>query len=43
MGSWHVVINKPELVEEVRRAPDDKLSIGAAFSEVRDGALRNMR
>lgn len=40
MGSWHVVISKPELIEEVRKVPDDKLSIAAAFDEVRAGALQ---
>lgn len=31
---WEVVVSKPELIDEVRKAPDDKLSFYAAVDEV---------
>lgn len=35
---WHVIVTKPELVEEVRKAPDDALSFEYAVDEVREGS-----
>ena len=34
MERWTTVVNKPDLVEELRKAPDDKLSFRLAIKEV---------
>ena len=34
MGRWTTVVNKPELIEEIRKAPDDKVSFDLATKEV---------
>lgn len=34
MGRWHVIVTGDTLVDELRRAPDDVLSIATAFDEV---------
>ena len=35
MEQWTTIINKPELIEEIRKAPDDRFSFIAAVQEVR--------
>ena len=35
MGRWMTVMNKPNLIEEIRNAPDDKMSFDIATKEVR--------
>lgn len=35
ISTWEVVVSKPELIDEVRKAPDNVLSFHAAVDEVR--------
>lgn len=34
LGFWHVVTNKPELIEEIQMAPEDKLSFNGMLESV---------
>lgn len=34
-GPWRLFVTSPELIDELRKAPDDELSFAAATNEVR--------
>ena len=35
LEQWLIVVNTPELIEELRKAPDDKMSVSQAIADVR--------